>query len=786
MKQAINRHANGYSVHHYFYFLYFLCMVIGCTNEPIYLNPNIDQVGGEVTNLENDMLVAVERPPAQEGEVVNPFASRPQVQSCQLPPPPPLGDLNLVEATAHRFQRPLWYGEHAQLVPWSFVAEQGGRIFAYDEARPTEEPALFFDLTVSRVGNEEGLLGVAFHPTLASQPYLYTYYSSSACASSNAARCSILSRWRISDLGDRERVPSVDRNSELVFMEIPQPYSNHNGGDIRFGHDQYLYISLGDGGSAGDPVNHAQRPETLLGSILRIDVNVSDDRCQKEYSIPPDNPFVQNTCGTSEGGLPEVWAWGLRNSWRMSFDRENGNLWAADVGQNRWEEVNLIENGKNYGWRPVEGPECFVDGCNLNAYQAPVHSYNHDVGRSITGGFVYRGEALPGLRAHYVFSDFETNKVMAFPLENPEERLTLAASNHRFTSFGETLEGELRLLTFDQPSVLKLVSANSNIPAQAFPTRLSETGCYADMASGRLAESVIPYYVNMPFWSDEAEKERAFALPSGSKMSFREAGLGFDMPRDTVLVKTFYLSPNDGPRKRFETRLMHHSERGWVGYTYKWNEAQDEAYLLTGAETETYLGPRGEQTWQFLSQDQCLQCHTAASNRTLGLELSQLNRRISHESGWYEQLTAFAEAGYIDLPQQPSELPSFRSLSRDETSRSADEIQSNDIAKQARAYLHINCAPCHRPGGAPTVELDLRYTTPFNETQLCNVSPLHGDLGIEGAKHLVPGDPEKSLIVVRANRRDEYQMPPVGSHLIDFNGVALLSLWISQLQSCVE
>ena len=760
-----------------------LWLVLGsCTNQPIDLRPTQNQPESDPTD-EIGMRESVDRPPVRMNEVIDPFSPRPQQQSCQLPPPPPVGDLDLIAASAHRFQRPLWYGEHAQLIPWSFVAEQGGRILAYDEDRPEQMPEQFFDLSVSRVGNEEGLLGVAFHPLLSSQPYLYTYYSSSACASTNAARCSILSRWRISDLGGVDQVPTVDRNSERVFMEIPQPYSNHNGGDIRFGQDQYLYISLGDGGSAGDPVNHAQRPETLLGSILRIDVDQPDPACQKEYSIPADNPFVQNTCGTGAGGLPEVWAWGLRNSWRMSFDRETGELWAADVGQDRWEEVNLIENGKNYGWRPVEGPECYVDNCDLNAYQSPVHSYSHNIGRSITGGFVYRGESLPGLRAHYVFSDFETNKVMAFPLENPSERLTLASSNHRFTSFGETLEGDLRILTFDQPSVLKLTSATPNQAVEDFPTRLSETGCFSDMLSARLADSVVPYYVNIPFWSDEAEKERAFALPNGGKMLFKEAGQGFDMPLGTVLIKTFYLESGE-ERQRVSTRLMHHSERGWIGYTYKWNETQDEAYLQNSSEAENYLGPRGEQSWQFLNQEQCLQCHTAASNRTLGLELSQLNRRVITESGWYEQLTAFAEAGYIDLPQQPEDLPSFRSLSSDQSSRAIEESRSTNVSKQARAYLHVNCAPCHRPSGAATVDIDLRYTSPLRETNLCNTEPLHGDLGVENARHLVPGNPDKSLLVLRANRRNEDQMPPIGSHLIDFNGIALLSLWISQLQSC--
>ena len=701
-------------------------------------------------------------------------------------PPPPIGDLTLVPASPHRFQRPLWFAEPPLLTPWSFVAEQGGRIFAYDEDRPQVDPTLFFDITVSRLGNEEGLLGLAFHPLLESKPYLFTYYSSAGCSAPNVARCSILSRWtirgRLDDLAERGELPEVDPSSEVVFMEIPQPYPNHNGGDLRFGADGYLYISLGDGGAGGDPVNHAQRPETLLGSILRIDINQSDPSCQKQYSIPSSNPFVNNRCGEADGGLPEVWAWGLRNSWRMSFDRETGELWAADVGQDRWEEVNRIEGGKNYGWRPVEGPECYVNDCDLSDYESPVHSYSHEIGQSVTGGFVYRGDALPGLRAHYVFSDFESAKVMAFPIDQPDQSATLIAGNTRFTSFGETKEGELRLLTFDTPSVLKLEQRDSIDISATFPTLLSETGCYADLSRGELSPSVVPYYVNLPFWSDEAEKERAFALPVNQQMTVREPGVGFDMPEGTVLLKTFYLTSPQGVRRRFETRLMHYSERGWIGYTYRWNNDESDATLVSSPIEVNYEGPRGEQSWPFLSQSQCLQCHTAASNRTLGLELQQLNTRVYSDEGWYEQLTAFAEAGYLRLEAQPENLSSFRDLS--EHAESESESASPTLDRRARAYLHVNCAPCHRPEGAATVDIDLRYETPLSETGLCDNEPLHGDLGKEGARHLIPGDANRSLIVLRANHLGEERMPPIGSHLVDFGGVALLSLWVSELQQC--
>ena len=754
--------------------LYMFVFIHSCTDTPFVTSAY--DTDADVTQRSQDMFVRSE---LQPGELLNPFSPRPTVQTCQLPPPPPVGEMELVPAVPHAFQRPVWYEEPPLLAPWAFVAEQGGRVFAYQEEQPDETPELFFDVTVSRLGNEEGLLGLAFHPELGSSPYLYTYYSSSGCSSPNVARCSILSRWTLLDL-TAPTLPTIDRQSELILMEIPQPYANHNGGDIRFGPDGYLYISLGDGGAGGDPVNHAQRPETILGAILRIDVSGSDPECGTNYLIPSDNPFASNQCGLNEGGRPEVWAWGLRNAWRISFDRETGDLWAADVGQDRWEEVNLIRGGLNYGWKPVEGPECYVRGCDLNAYEPPVHSYDHSIGRSITGGFVYRGEEHLGLRGYYVFSDFETGKVMAFPLEQPEERLTLTSGNSRFTSFGETISGELRLLSFDQPSVLKLRS-RSNVDAEVnFPTKLSETGCFSNTAEGVMAESVIPYYLNVPFWSDEAEKERAFALPVGTSLSLRGADKGADVPVGSVLIKNFMLTSPEGSTKRVETRLMHHSDRGWVGYSYRWDEDGLDATLVTDPKPVPYEGPRGSQDWIFLNQAQCLQCHTAASNRTLGLEVQQLNRRVERDQGWYEQLTAFAEAGYLTLEEPLETLPSFRSLVYD----SEDEVTEELIQKRARAYLQVNCAPCHQPGGAPTVEIDLRSSTPLNETGLCDGTVLHGDLGVEGAELLKPGVPDQSLLLLRMNQRGEEQMPPIGSHLVDFGGVALISLWINQLEGC--
>jgi len=222
------------------------------------------------------------------------------------------------------------------------------------------------------------------------------------------------------------------------LLVIPQPYGNHNGGMIAFGLDHYLYIGMGDGGSGGDPENYAQNRNELLGKFLRIDVDQ-----QRPYGIPPDNPFVQGN------GQPEIFAVGLRNPWRFSFDRETGNLWAGDVGQNKWEEIDVIQKGKNYGWRFLEGTHCFNPETNCRSVKnlvAPVTEYAHSSGRcSVTGGYVYRGTMIPALLGTYVFGDFCSGEIWGY--REGETRLLLA-TDLQISSFGEVGDGELYVLGY--------------------------------------------------------------------------------------------------------------------------------------------------------------------------------------------------------------------------------------------------------------------------------------------------------------------------------------------------
>ncbi|QDU38410.1 Quinoprotein glucose dehydrogenase B precursor [Maioricimonas rarisocia] len=321
-----------------------------------------------------------------------------------------------------------------------FVAEQRGRIYVFENSRDVKESKVFIDLedrvTYQDKQNEEGFLGLAFHPRYEDNGEFFVYYTTS-----KKPNTSVISRFRV-DPADANR---ADPDSEEVIMEIEQPFWNHNGGTIEFGPDGYLYVGLGDGGSANDPYDNAQNLGTLLGSILRIDVDRKENG--KNYAIPEDNPFTD-----SEDKRPEIYAYGLRNVWRLGFDRETGHLWAADVGQNLWEEINIVTNGGNYGWNRREGMHPFGrEGADASDDLIdPIWEYDHQVGKSITGGVVYRGKKLPELYGKYVYADYVSGKIWALKYDEENEEVVsneaIPSPKMPIVSFGEDAEGEIYFL----------------------------------------------------------------------------------------------------------------------------------------------------------------------------------------------------------------------------------------------------------------------------------------------------------------------------------------------------
>lgn len=328
-----------------------------------------------------------------------------------------------------------------------FIVEQAGRIKVF----PNNSNALlakeYLNIT-DRVssGGEKGLLGLAFHPDYETNGYFYVNYTTTTST--------VISRFQVTNNPD-----SADKSSEFQILTFSQPYSNHNGGWIGFGpNDGNLYIATGDGGSGGDPQNYAQRINTLLGKILRIDVDGGTP-----YAIPPTNPFVDSTNAEVK---KEIYAWGLRNPWRCSFDPVTGWLWAGDVGQNAWEEIDLIENGKNYGWRCYEGNHVYdMSLCNYPEYIFPVWEYSHSLGYSVTGGYVYRGENVPELFGKYIYADYGTKKVWALTYDGitpPSNQLLLTAVNNP-TSFGVDQFNELYIVGFGPGNVYRFTPTVTSV-----------------------------------------------------------------------------------------------------------------------------------------------------------------------------------------------------------------------------------------------------------------------------------------------------------------------------------
>ncbi|HLV45355.1 MAG TPA: PQQ-dependent sugar dehydrogenase [Aggregatilineales bacterium] len=404
------------------------------------------------TGDDSDLLVQptapVEAPtePPAEPAAEQPAEPAPAPTEASAPEPAPvdLAALNIaLEPVAGGLRSPIGLAHAGDGSGRLFVLEKAGVIRIIQDGQVLPQP--FLDITdrVGSSGSEQGLLGLAFHPEYASTGFFFVNYT-------NAAGDTVVSRFRVTEDPNR-----ADPTSEEVVLTQEQPASNHNGGHLAFGPDGYLYIGLGDGGGGGDTFGQGQNPHTWLGSMLRIDVN------ELPYSVPPDNPFVG-----SPDGADEVWAYGLRNPWRYSFDRATNNLYIADVGQNMYEEVNVqpaeSTGGENYGWPIMEGLHCYPEGanCDGSGFVQPIAEYSHDFGCSITGGYVYRGETFPAMQGVYFYGDFCSGIIWGLAVEGSTsgESMQLADADTWISSFGEDEAGELYLADMSGGSVYQIVA----------------------------------------------------------------------------------------------------------------------------------------------------------------------------------------------------------------------------------------------------------------------------------------------------------------------------------------
>lgn len=674
--------------------------------------------------------------------------SRPANLSCEAPDRP----LSTFQAEMGRaysgvsFSIPTWIGHEPSVPGWIYVAEQAGRLVRFQDDPAVSSVEVVLDITgpVTNPSNEEGLLGVAFHPDFASTGEVYVYFTGSG------------------DTSQLWRAVSADGGAsfslDTQLLSIDQPYWNHNGGALAFGPDGYLYLGLGDGGSGGDPGNRAQNTNELLGKILRIDVDSGSP-----YGIPADNPFAQG------GGAPEVYAWGIRNPWRFTFDPVTGDLWLGDVGQNDWEEIDKIELGGNYGWRIMEGNACYNPAnCNDAGLIRPYVDYPNNFGASVVAGVVYYGAELPELQGTLLYSDFYGGGVMGLfsdPVTGLPQAQQVANVNRSLSHYATAPDGEVMAVDYNNGNVYRLERVGT-VPTDPFPQKLSQTGCFDTAEPWKPADGVLPYTVNHAFWSDGADKERFMAIPDGTTVAVGPDG-DLEFPIGTVLIKHLLV---DG--ERVETRLMvRHDDGEWAGYAYAWDADGNDATLLSGG---LLVDLGGGDSWSVPSRAECLQCHTPAAGGSLGLEVHQLNGMHEYPSTGRRanQLATLDHIGWFaSAVGDPATLPALPA--RGDTGATDEEM--------ARAWLHVNCSQCHRPGGPSRGNIDFRHSTSLGDMNACDVAPEHGELGIAGASVLAGGDPDGSVAVSRISRRDAYQMPPLATKVVDDEGVQAVRDWVSGL-----
>lgn len=659
-------------------------------------------------------------------------------QRCRAPEAPPSRALAVVQ--------PAFRGLHMRYPTVAVPAPDGSyylgdargfltRLSGIDSAAFTMALDLHTQVAGPDVNIEAGLVGVALSPGTA-PGFIYVSYTIPT-EQPDAVGNLVIERYRMEDA-------AVVPDSAQRLLSVALPTYHHHAGTLVFGPDGYLYISLGDGGTGAN----GQDLTTLLGSILRI-----EPKADGSYTVPATNPFVGRSDARSE-----IFAYGLRNPWRFSFDRQTGQLWAGDVGFKDQEEVDVIEAGGNYGWRQMEGNLCLAGDCSL--FIPPIHAYPHSLGCSVIGGFVYRGAAIPELKGRYLFADYCNRWVQALDPSTREVEIVVDLPATP-TAFAETPEGELIVLMQDSPAMLLAPNPDRDAP-DTLPRKLSDTGCVNSSDARSISEALVPYSVTVPLWSDGADKRRWLSLPEGASISVDASG-ALDYPVGTVFVKEF--SRND---ILLETRLlMRHPSGEWGGYTYRWNSEQTDADLLDTSVTATQADGS---SWLFPSRGQCLQCHNSTVGPVLGPQMRQLGGIPDEDDG---ALVDWDESGLFDGDYRPG-LETLGVFSRTD-----DEAASLD--SRARSYLHVNCSTCHSDVQAGHAKLDLRYDTPLGSTGMCATPS--DSLGIAAARIVSPNDPAKSVLLARVSSPTRGRMPKLSS-VVDPDGVLLLHSWIEQLASC--
>lgn len=724
----------------------------------------------------------------------------------------------------HGFQGPV------RLLPFPFPEEglvilgKRGRAWLADPV--TQESREILNIS-DRILNgwEGGSLGIAFHPEFArGTREVFVYYRwKENPADYTEEGYQRLSRFQWDDTNDR-----IDAASEEIMIQQYDRKSWHAGGGMFFGPQGYLHLSIGDEGfvEEDDLVHTNQRLDRgLFGGLLRIDVDNDPGRSHpirrqpqppvpvpegapatfsRGYMIPNDNPWL------SESGdhLEEFVVLGARSPHSVDYDAASNTIWIADVGADRYEEVNRVSYGDNLQWPYIEGVDTTwtfdVPDSIIGREKPPYLAYPRDVGASVMGGSVYRGEVFPSLFGHYVFADWVTNSIMAIPAtgSDPEIRTLIGnitnlphdlPASAKISGVYPQADGEI-LITVMGPrrepgpgKIYRLVKRN---PVADPPLRLSETGAFTDLVSLNPATGVIPYRTNAQLYSDGARKQRWLAVPNdgvpdspAEQIEFSENG-EWTFPEGSVLIKHFEMpvsAANPGLTIRLETRFFVMAAGG-VGYglTYRWNDEGTEAFLINSAEERTFdffdeSGQvAGTQTWSFPSRVQCLTCHTANAGFVLGVNTHQLNGTLEYPTIGQpmNQLEYLEDAGILrGAFGAVTDLPRAYALD--------DPAASLDV--RVRSYLDANCAGCHRPDGLAHVNMDLRFSVTDPEDLRIFGEPTKSHSSSYDLNIVEPGDHRRSELWLRDASEMTNQMPPLGRSRRDEAWVVALAEWIDRM-----
>ncbi len=685
--------------------------------------------------------------------------------------------------------------------PRMVVCEQPGRIKSFLTEGDSDRVDLMADFSVqppplSEVARGDGksitVFNLAYHPRFEVNRTVVVCYIVGGTPNAKTDGTHIAT-FEVS----RTEPPVLLLETERTILRFGA--GGHNGCTVAFDNDGLLHISTGDGASPTppDPHDHGQNVGDLHSAILRIDIDRMSrdgDGNERPYAIPADNPFVDHP-----GARPEVYAYGFRNPWRMSFDRQTGDLWVGDVGWEAWEMVYRVRRGGNYGWPIKEGP----GDARPDAVRGPTPilpadvALSHSEAASVTGGVVYRGDRLPEIKGQYVFGDWVTRKywAVAFDEQQVLSFREIAFGPVKPVSFELDHDGELLILDYNSTGVSGIYRLIPN-PAPPsdlpFPKRLSETGLFSSTLPLRPADGVIAYEIQAPMWRDGATTQYHLAIPELGKAKFLEKSQRITdifrtkvvLPPGSVLVKTYWMETTVGDpstRRPIETQISHNIALGdWNFYTFRWSgDASDAELVSAGGDIqplriEDSSAPDGhwDLNWSFASRTQCRTCHTPWRGETLSFVDVQLrNDRKSLDS-----LHQLSDGGWLDVdPALPAQVDgqTVTLVNPNDESRSIDQ--------RARSYLHANCSHCHLFGGSSSAAFDVSIEKLLDATGLVDTMPMRGDCQLDEARLIAPGALERSVLLYRMAKLGSGRMPAIGINRVDHEGVDLISRWIAGL-----